>query len=75
MQITSPIATSILDPTRRTLRAIDGLYEAGDIEKINEITAQEKLSDVVTLDASIGKSLKFGKYYLNLNFSCLKHSR
>ncbi len=57
------------DPTRRTLRAIDGLYEAGDIEKINEITAQEKLSDVVTLDASIGKSLKFGKYYLNLNFS------
>lgn len=57
------------NPLRRTMNAIDGLYTQADIDKVKAITEQQKLDDAITLDASIGKSIKMGKYFLNLNFS------
>lgn len=55
------------NPERRTESAIKGLGEGDAL--IEEITQQEKLPSAFTLDASIGKSWRFGDYYLNLNFS------
>ncbi len=55
------------NPERRTEAAIKGLGEGDAL--IEEITMQEKLPSAFTLDASIGKSWRFGDYYLNLNFS------
>ena len=57
------------NPLRRTASAIDGLFTADDVEKVAAITEQTKLDDAITLDASIGKSIKMGQYYLNINFS------
>ncbi len=56
------------NPERRTSSAMVGL-EPGD-EKIPGIINQEKLPGGMTLDASIGKSIRIkDKYYLNLNLS------
>jgi hypothetical protein len=56
------------NPERRTAYAIAGLGEGDPL--IGVITRQEKLQGGMTLDASVGKSIRLRyKYYLNLNFS------
>ena len=55
------------NPERRTSLAISNLGPGDPL--IEEITHQQKLPSAFTLDASIGKSWRFGDYFLNLNFS------
>lgn len=55
------------NPERRTERAIANLGEGDSL--ITVITEPMLLNDGFTLDASIGKSLKIDKYYINFNFS------
>ncbi len=55
------------NPERRTSAAIKGLGTGDPL--IEVITQQEKLPSAFTMDLSIGKSWRFGEYYLNLNFS------
>jgi len=55
------------NPERRTSAAIANLGPGDPL--IQTITQQKKLPDAFTLDASIGKSWRFGDYFLNLNFS------
>jgi len=55
------------NPERRTEGAITNLGPGDPL--INTITEQVKMDDGFTLDASIGKNLRFGKYYLNVNLS------
>lgn len=57
------------NPARRTSNAIDGLGDGDPL--INDITAQTKAFEnpQFTLDASIGKSFKIKKFYINLNAS------
>lgn len=56
------------NPARRTTGAIANLGE-GD-PNIETITAQEKTSDQMTLDLSIGKSIQIDyKYFININLS------
>ena len=60
------------NPLRRTEKAIAGLDPADkkDAELISRITDQERLKGGVTVDASIGKSIRINyKYYLNINLS------
>lgn len=57
------------NPARRTADAIIGLdpESAYGAAKIDEITHQEKLPGQYIFDLSIGKSFKFGDYYININ--------
>jgi hypothetical protein len=55
------------NPERRTSAAIANLGPGDPL--IAVITQQEKLPDAFTLDASIGKSWRWGEYFLSLNFS------
>lgn len=57
------------NPARRTSNAIDGLGEGDPL--IYDITAQTKAFEKpqFTLDASIGKSFKIKKYFININAS------
>jgi len=55
------------NPDRRTEQATKGLGEGDPLIAI--ITEPERLPDGYTLDASLGKSLKYKKYYFNINFS------
>jgi hypothetical protein len=60
------------NPLRRTAKAIEGLdpADATDAALIARIQNQERLNGGVTLDASIGKSIRINyKYYLNINLS------
>jgi len=56
-------------PARRTSNAIENLGPGDPL--IYDITAQTKAFEnpQFTLDLSLGKSLKFGKYFINLNAS------
>lgn len=67
-------ANSYLDfnPIRRTAGAIEGLdpQNADDATLIDRITRQERLPGGMTVDASIGKSIRINyKYFLNINLS------
>ncbi|NTW33145.1 MAG: TonB-dependent receptor plug domain-containing protein [Bacteroidetes bacterium] len=55
------------NPERRTSEALSGLYP--DDPNIITYTKQEKLDGGFTLDASLGKSIYYKKYFINLNFS------
>lgn len=55
------------NPDRRTEEATKGLGEGDPLIAI--ITEPEKLPDGYTVDLSLGKSLKYKKYYFNINFS------
>jgi hypothetical protein len=60
------------NPLRRTDKAIAGLNPdvEADAVLIDRITRQERLNGGVTVDASIGKSIRINyKYYLNINLS------
>ncbi len=60
------------NPLRRTAKAIEGLDPADvdDAALIARIQNQERLDGGVTVDASIGKSIRIDyKYYLNINLS------
>ena len=55
-------------PVRRTASAVEGI-EPGS-EKYNQIVEQEKLPEMFTLDAYVGKSFRFQhKYYLSINLT------
>lgn len=54
-------------PERRTIGAIDGLYNNPDL--ITKITQQEKVPGQYTLDASISKSWKVKQYTILFNAS------
>lgn len=54
------------NPERRTENAVLGL-ENDSI--INNIIKQQQLDGGFTLDASLGKSISYKKYYININFS------
>jgi hypothetical protein len=56
------------NPERRTLNAMSGLLPEND-SLISLITKQQKLDGGFTLDISIGKSITYRKYYMNINFS------
>lgn len=56
-----------INPERRTSLAMDGLHP--DDPLVKEISKQEKFDAGYTIDASIGKSIKIKKFYINLNFS------
>lgn len=67
-------ANSYLDfnPLRRTDDAIKGLDPAveADAQLIDRITKQERLPGGVTVDVSVGKSIRINyKYFLNINLS------
>ena len=55
------------NPERRTDTAVFMLGEGNPLR--NAITEQEKLDGGFTVDASIGKSITYKKYYINFNFS------
>lgn len=55
------------NPQRRTQEAIYMLGEGNPL--ISEITREQKLDGGYTVDASLGKSLRFRKYFVNFNFS------
>ena len=55
------------NPERRTENAIAGMGYGDPL--ITAITKQQKLDGGFTLDASIGKSIVYKKYYININFS------
>jgi hypothetical protein len=55
------------NPERRTETAISGLAAGHPL--IEVITAQQKLDGGMTLDASVGKSIRYKTYYINLNLS------
>ncbi|KUK58896.1 MAG: hypothetical protein XD81_0976, partial [Bacteroidetes bacterium 38_7] len=55
------------NPERRTSAAIANLGPGDPL--IAVITQQEELPNAFTLDASIGKSWRWGEYFLSLNFS------
>ncbi|MFH0867664.1 MAG: TonB-dependent receptor [Bacteroidota bacterium] len=55
------------NPERRTQEAIYMMGE-GDTT-INNITRQQKLDGGFTMDASLGKSIRYKKYFININFS------
>lgn len=67
-------ANSYLDfnPLRRTDGAIAGLdpKNEADAQLIDRITRQERLPGGVTVDASVGKSIRINyKYFININLS------
>jgi len=55
------------NPERRTENAITGMGYGDTL--ISAITKQQQLDGGFTLDASIGKSIVYKKYYININFS------
>ncbi len=55
------------NPERRTSLAIENLGPGDPL--IKQITTQEKLPSGYTVDASIGKSIRWKQYFINLNFS------
>lgn len=55
------------NPERRTETATANLGEGNPL--IDEITEPILLKEGYTLDASLGKSIKYKKYYFNINFS------
>ena len=55
------------NPERRTNEAVEGIIPATD--EWSAIVAQERLSKAFTLDANLGKSFKFGKYFLLVNLN------
>lgn len=55
------------NPERRTEKAVTMLGE-GDTT-ISYITRQQELEGGITLDASLGKSIRYKQYFININFS------
>jgi hypothetical protein len=55
------------NPERRTTLAITGT--GGNDSLINNIIEQQQLDGGITVDASLGKSITYKKYYININFS------
>lgn len=55
------------NPERRTTNAITGTGGNGAL--INNIIEQQQLDGGFTVDASLGKSITYKKYYININFS------
>lgn len=55
------------NPERRTTAAITNLGPGDPLIKL--ITEQEKLKSGFLIDASIGKSIRYKGYYVNINFS------
>lgn len=69
-----------LSPMRHI--AMDGIYSAGDsqqeiVDKLHQITKQDKLNNAFVLNASIGKVLytKFGSVNFNLNVNNILNNR
>ncbi len=55
------------NPERRTQYAIENLGVGSEL--INQITEQEKLEGGFTIDASLGKSIRYKSHFINLNLS------
>ncbi|NVO21098.1 MAG: TonB-dependent receptor [Bacteroidetes bacterium] len=57
-----------VNPQRRTTSTIHGLLPS-ESDIIKTLSQQQQLDGGMTLDASIGKSIRINSYFLNINFS------